>query len=49
MLLKNTRKVLNEFGAFVVKNANHNNILSISFKMYFDEIEKFLYSIYNSF
>ena len=28
-----------------IPNANHNNILSISFKMYFDEIEKFLYSI----
>ena len=32
-----------------IPNANHNNILGVSFKMYFDEIEKFISTISGSF
>ena len=28
-----------------VPNANHNNILGVSFKMYFDEIEMFVSAV----
>ena len=32
-----------------IPNANHNNILGVSFKMYFDEIEKFVGFVSGSF